>query len=237
MKVLVIPDCHLKPHMFTDAAMLLNGGVAERAVYLGDTPDDWDCQYRIDLYEKTFDALIDFVTRFPNTLLCYGNHDLSYLWYELESGYSPAAENTVHRKISELESALSPDNPIKYIQRVDDVIFSHGGVSQSFVNRYVKPSVQNNIDATLEHINMLGKNEMWCDDSPIWLRPQYEAVKMFMADKLLQVVGHTPMRKIERNRNTISCDVFSTYGDGSPIGTCEFAIIDTKTWDVQGCTV
>ena len=39
---------------------------------------------------------------------------------------------------------------------------------------------------------------------------------------------------IERRGNVISCDVFSTYRDGSPVGTQEFLLIDTKTWEYRG---
>ena len=28
----------------------------------------------------------------------------------------------------------------------------------------------------------------------------------------------------------LSCDVFSTYRDGSPIGPCAFPVVDTETW-------
>ena len=48
---------------------------------------------------------------------------------------------------------------------------------------------------------------------------------------MLQVVGHTPVEKIYIERNIISCDVFSTYRDGKPIGTEEFLVIDTVTWE------
>ena len=47
----------------------------------------------------------------------------------------------------------------------------------------------------------------------------------------MQVVGHTPIKQIEKNGNLISCDVFSTYRNGNPIGTQEFLLIDTITWE------
>ena len=43
--------------------------------------------------------------------------------------------------------------------------------------------------------------------------------------KLLQVVGHTPVEKITREGNLISCDVFSTDRDRKPIGTQEYLMI------------
>ena len=49
-----------------------------------------------------------------------------------------------------------------------------------------------------------------------------------------QVVGHTPMDKITREKNLISTDVFSTYRDGRPIGTQEFLLLDTVTWEYKG---
>ena len=80
MKVLVIPDVHLKPQMFRQAAAIMNTRVADRAVCLMDIPDDWDREYDIALYEETYDEAIRFAARFPDTAWCYGNHDLSYFW-------------------------------------------------------------------------------------------------------------------------------------------------------------
>ena len=85
MKALVIPDVHLKPYMFKEAAEWMRKGVADRAVCLMDIPDDWNREYDIELYAQTFDAAISFAKEFPDTLWCYGNHDLCYLWNERES--------------------------------------------------------------------------------------------------------------------------------------------------------
>ncbi len=231
MKVLVIPDCHLKPNMFKRAAELLEKRMADRAVYLGDTPDDYNCQNNIPLYEETFDALISFVKKYPDTLVCYGNHDLSYLWRKLETGYSYMAEATVVRKIAELDRALPKDNPMKYVQRIDNVLFCHGGVCEYFVDDCVKKADYDDVDAVLDEINRMHVAEMWQDSSPIWLRPQNGLINMYKQDELLQVVGHTPIAAINRRENFISCDVFSTYSDGTPIGTCEYIILDTETWE------
>ena len=45
MKVLIIPDVHLKPFMFKQAAELMERGIAKRAVCLMDIPDDWNKQF------------------------------------------------------------------------------------------------------------------------------------------------------------------------------------------------
>ena len=83
-------------------------------------------------------------------------------------------------------------------------------------------------------INELGPNEMWNDASPIWLRPQHSNMRLYKTKELLQVVGHTPMNMITKEGNLISCDVFSTYQNGKPIGTEEFLLMDTETWECSG---
>ncbi len=60
---------------------------------------------------------------------------------------------------------------------------------------------------------------------------------MYKPRKLLQVVGHTPVEKITKEGNVISCDVFSTYRDGRPIGTEEYLLLDTETWEYTGIKV
>ena len=211
MKILVIPDVHLKPQMFKQATALMHQGIADRAVCLMDIPDDWDKQYNVGLYEETYDEAIRFAKAFPESAWCYGNHDLSYLWHCLESGYSSMASMTVQRKLLDLREAVPEDNPIKYVQRIDNVLFSHGGVLNFFVEEYVPRAKYNDVDAVLETINQLGRIEMWNDASPIWLRPQHSKMRLYKPRKLLQVVGHTPMDAITKEGNLISTDVFSSY--------------------------
>lgn len=234
MKVLVIPDVHLKPEMFRNACRLMKQGIAERAVCLMDLPDDWDKQYDVALYEETYDEAIRFAKEFPKTLWCYGNHDLSYPWYRLESGYSSMASYAVQKKLFELKTVVSEECPISYVQKIDQVLFSHGGVSDQFVKMYISGEQNYDTETVVEKINQLGSKEMWTDESPIWLRPQNRNVKLYRSNELLQVVGHTPMKEITKKGNLISCDVFSTYNDGTLIGTGEFLLLDTKSWDYMG---
>lgn len=230
MKVLVIPDIHLKPYMFRSAEELLEKGCAEQAVCLMDIPDDWDKEYNIESYVETFDVAIAFAKKYPNTLWVYGNHDLSYIWNERESGFSAMASWTVQEKLLELKRALPEGNEMKYIHMIDNVLFCHGGVMDYFVENMVPFDIYHNTDQAIAFINGLHHDSMWNDISPIWYRPQYSAGKMYKSDELLQVVGHTPVDKISRIGNIISCDVFSTYRNGEPIGTQEFLVIETKTW-------
>ena len=97
-----------------------------------DIPDDWDREMDVALYSETYDAAIAFARQFPKTLWCYGNHDLSYLWGRLESGYSPYAEATVIRKLEELKASLENEFRLAYVHRIDQVLFSHGGLTKEF---------------------------------------------------------------------------------------------------------
>ena len=66
--------------MFDQAEELLSRSEYDKIVCLGDLVDDWDQEKNLGLYSETFDALERFINRHPNFLLCYGNHDVSYIW-------------------------------------------------------------------------------------------------------------------------------------------------------------
>lgn len=234
MKVLVIPDVHLKPRMFTRAAELLSRGAAERAVCLMDIADDWNSSFNLDLYIKTYDAAAAFARSYPETLWCWGNHDVCYLWNQRESGYSSFAAGTVCRKIAELIEALPDPGRIAFLHRIDSVLFSHAGLCSSFVRDYASFLPYGDIDAVVERINSLTPTELWQDHSPIWYRHRFDGGSLFRAGDLLQVTGHTPVRKITREGNLIECDVFSTDSRRRPIGTGQFLVLDTLTWEHWG---
>ena len=87
------------------------------------------------------------------------------------------------------------------LHRIDNVLFSHGGLADDFVRRYVPAGKYNDIDAVVETINGFACGEMWQDASPIWYRPQYYEGRLYKPRKLLQVVGHTPVEGITRKGN------------------------------------
>ena len=113
-------------------------------------------------------------------------------------------------------------------------MFLHGGLTHAFVKYYANDVDYDDTDAVIEKINLLGRNEMWDDASPLWFRPQFYNEKMYKEEDLLQVVGHTPVMQIDRLGNMLSCDLFSTYSTGDPIGTQEYLLIDTVTWEYEG---
>lgn len=227
MRVLVIPDIHLRAWMFDCAEEILNSGKADRAVCLMDIPDDWDMQLRVDKYEEAYDRAISFAKTFPDTLWCYGNHDVSYPWAKLESGYSPYAEHTVILKLQELEESLPDPSQIAFVQRIDNVLFSHGGLACDFVKKFGEEMLVADIDEVLDVVNKAEPRILWNDMSPLWLRTKYNKWKMF--SNLTQVVGHTPVDKVCVKNGTVMTDVFSTRPDGQRKYEPEMMVIDSVT--------
>ena len=229
MKVLVIPDIHLKTWIFDRADDILKTGKADIAVCLMDIPDDWGMEFQVDKYRIIFDRAIQFSKEYPDTLWCYGNHDVSYPWGRLETGYSPYAEQTVISKLEKLEASLPDRAQIAILHRIDKVLFSHGGLSTEFINRLDSALMEEDVDGVIEAVNLAPQDILWNDDSPLWLRPQHSYYDMFRSDSYKQVVGHTPVESIFEKDGVISTDVFSTYRDGRQIGESAMIVIDTET--------
>ena len=99
-----------------------------------------------------------------------------------------------------------------YVHRIDNVIFTHGGITHAFVRDHLPDTDYEDTDSVIEGINRLGRNEMWDDESPIWFRPQFIHEKMYWERDILQVVGHTPVEEADRHGNVVSCDLlFSIF--------------------------
>ena len=233
MRVLVIPDVHLKPWMFQRASELMKEIKADQAVCLMDIADDWKQQFNLDLYEQTYDAAISFAKEYPDTLWCYGNHDLCYLWNQRDTGYSQIAPRLVCEKLRVLKETLPHERQLAILHRIDNILFSHGGLADYFVQHYIPSKYYNDINMVLQTINGFGWEELWQDASPIWYRPQYYKGRLYKPRKLLQIVGHTPVETITKKANLISCDVFSTQQNGEQIGTQEFLVINTADWSFE----
>lgn len=236
MKVLVIPDCHLKPWMFAQADAIMKRGIADKAVCLMDLADDFgvhdDAQYL-----ETYEAAITFAREYPETLWCYGNHDLSYLWGESETGYHPEKRGLVCQEIKKLTNTLPKKSQLAYIHKIDKTLFMHGGLANLFVQLRVAPQNRKNVLAVIKAINQMGCETMWAADSPIWYRPQLSpnqnAKRLYHGGKYLQVVGHTPVKEVYLEDGVLSCDTFSTYRDGTPYGSQAFCIVDTITLEFE----
>lgn len=230
MQVLVIPDIHLKPWMFDAAEKAIAHEHPDAIVQLGDLPDDWGMQRKPEAYDALYDRAEAFLASHPDTLWCYGNHDMSYFWNAPESGM---AEGKVLLHVQERSHSFwdkVPEGRKAFVHRIGNVCFSHAGILSDFVEDEGLSDAS--VADAISSINKMGRMELWQDLSPIWARPQGMADLdiLYRPQELFQVVGHTPTRCVQQEGDLLSCDVFSTYSWGGPIGTEEFPLVDTESW-------
>lgn len=235
MRVLVIPDVHLKPHMF-DLVDEIDTKSYDKIVCLGDLVDDWDKQLDAALYERTLDRVLKFDLDHPDMLWCLGNHDLSYIGFGLSnSGHCKYRQPLVARKLATLREQAG--DRVAIIHRIDDCLFSHAGLAARYVDFHC--DIPDFLDEVLNDINdMLDAEEdieeLWESDSPVWLRPEpwYDHDCLYGGTTYFQVTGHTPVKEPQTFSHCdglFVCDVFSTRQDGTPIGNQQFVIVDTET--------
>lgn len=238
-RILVIPDVHLKPEMFDRAEAILTGmknesGSEASAVCLGDLADDWGRQYDMPLYERTYRRAEKFAEKFPDTVWCLGNHDVSYLWPEgrTESGYSYTYEYLIRKEVKRFITSRAVKGKTAFVAKIGRTLFSHAGLMRAYAEEFLA-DVFDDADAAVERINGFGAAELWRNASPIWIRPQTNGLEPFPKG-FLQVVGHTPMREIsyDAEREILSCDVFSTDRNRMKYGEATFVEVDpeAKTW-------
>lgn len=236
MKALIIADVHMKPKMFDEAHKILEKGLADKAVVLGDLVDDWGEEYNVALYYRTMDKAIEFQKAHPDTVWCMGNHDYSY-WYpefgHRESGHSKIAETDMKELLDELYRwGMRPE----IIAQIDNCIFSHAGVNENWIKRHLAAPLIPGEVPVLD----AGGEALWEDDSPLWWRPQTEyggdPDEAWEKGKFLQVVGHTPVETPTQEGPILSCDTFSTWPNGAPYGDERYTIVDTETkeWNTIG---
>ena len=226
-KILVIPDVHLKKWIFDKAEELLKSVEVDNIVCLGDLVDDWDAFYNMNWYEETLQRALDFDKAHPQMLWCYGNHDVSYLWQKNETGYLPQARDIVCKYMNKLKEQAG--NRLQFIHRIDTTVFSHAGVVQEFLDKYLNTDIVDK--ETVNQINNLGVSALWDEISPIWVRPQDTPEYSVLDIPVFQVVGHTPVYEatLTNNDEVLSLDTFSTDYYNTPIGNQRFIVVDTVT--------
>ena len=229
MKVLVIPDIHLKTHMLLKARKIMLSGKADMAVFLGDIVDDWGCGDNDLLYKDVFEEVVKFKKDFPNSKYCVGNHELAYLYNMPCSGTSIKLLGLVTQLLYGLRHEFGADFGVAI--RQDNVIFSHAGISEDWLKVHYERELSLGVsaEALLERINYLEDKDrrLWEDESPVWLRPSSQ--KLFLENKVLHVVGHTPVYEPTQEGGMLILDTFSTMPSGENIGNAKFVIINTET--------
>lgn len=188
----------------------------DEVIILGDYFDSFvvkptqqmECMYAINAMRKIHEGIYGKGT----FITVMGNHDFHYLTnFEKYSGWNPETAKLAKQILQKMDD----DNqlPVVYIDRLNKTIYSHAGVSMSWMKGRCNCYDLNEIN-TLPYDNLRftyqeGGNSFGSSkfNSPIWIRPSSLLSDMY-ADKYgeqwTQVVGHT---------HTYSTNIFNDIED------------------------
>lgn len=233
MKILVMPDAHLKCGLLDRMSVLLDAHPDWGLVSLGDWVDDWNASP--ELYKTFLNKFADFLDRYgTRCALVWGNHDWGY-WEApgWASGYSSDAKDLVRHYLADFQTSY----PFFMVYGEDNVVFSHAGVTKAWFATYKarlsKLSPHTSLDTYTRDATTWELSE---DASPLWHRPADDYSKNTYNPHILQVVGHTPVSTITHTTedNILYSDTWSTDSEHNPLGDKSLVVVDTKTqeWEV-----
>lgn len=237
MKILVIPDVHLKPKIFDMADNILKAQLADGAIQMGDMVDDWGEEFNLSLYSRTLQRAIKFQKDHPDTLWVMGNHDYGYWKPNMgvkETGHSKFVEGEVLTMLKELERCGGIQ---RFMVVIDGCIFTHAGLTMDWVARHTPSDAHwdDELKFVAKLVNGASPHDLWEEDGPIWARPQMDGGELYPSK--LQITGHTPVKKLGIYGGCLSTDTLSTYSNGAPYGDQKLAIVNTEdgAWEaVEG---
>jgi hypothetical protein len=207
MKTLILGDTHGR----SEWKDYINQTQPDRVVFIGDYFDSFDVPIT-----KQIDNFLDIVQykqdNLNEVILLFGNHDFHYIIDgENYSGYATAIKVQVETLLKD----LIRDDILQMCYSQDDYLFSHAGITQTWVrnqglsrsknlvvdinnilkykpymflfrNNVPQPSIKK-LSAARECIDWSGDNK---EQSPIWVRPFSLKQDMLKGD-WWQIVGHT----------------------------------------------
>ena len=208
MKILVVPDIHMKTkQMLPKVAKIANEQEIDKIVFIGDYFDDWHQVNNAKLYRDTIDDLKDFYDEFDCVFLL-GNHDVPYITNEYHPYSSPF-----------YDVRLDVYAFLKYINaqvayQADGVTYSHAGFCKydDIKSWMFEPSI--------DHFGKLRQLDRQ-PGSALWIRPDYPGSR-----GPNQVVGHTPVNTVQEHDGVTYIDTWSTYPMGGHIGDGSVVIVD-----------
>lgn len=173
----------------------------DKIVFLGDYFDNYSNtpgQEQVSNFREILDMTKRHSKRYPGVVeLLYGNHDHSYLNKEKCSGYKWQNQLIYEEILKEAKD----EGYLKPVLVVDDIIFSHAGVSSYWLKEVAgldKPEEITFDTVPLDkfNFNYLTGDNVFGDtpsQSPIWIRPQ--SLIQYKIEGYRQIVGHTQMRR------------------------------------------
>ena len=134
-KILVISDMH-GSHNWEQAESIIKEQKIDYIVGLGDWIDSWNNEWP-DQGENLQKALDWFREDTEHRFFCIGNHDFSYIT-QTHDGQKVSGHQ--YEKSFIIMNILESNKDIlHYCVEIDNWVFSHAGISKTWVNDYIKP--------------------------------------------------------------------------------------------------
>lgn len=209
MKIVVIGDVHGRDTWKKQVEQ-----EADMYIFLGDYFDSFDIDGSTQI--ENFKEILEFYNENPDkVVLLTGNHDLSYLEFDLAcSGF----QNNKAWEIHNLIRPLYEEKILKACKVVGDTIFVHAGIGREWVYNHGidTEDLENSINTLFykdlfafgfqrpkERVYISGYGDnTW--QSPMWIRP--DSLIFIKLDGYKQVVGHTGQRELIFKNDIWFCD-------------------------------
>lgn len=181
-------------------------------IYDKENPDEVIClgdyfdSYNLDsLTQKiNFDDLLDCKERHNKTrkykfITLMGNHDFHY-WTDCSEQYSGHNKETQKLIGDGIDNLIDRNElPIVYVDKINKIVFSHAGISQSWFEKHVMTELSAINTCSLKALiftyagggDWYGSSEL---NSPIWIRPEgllKHPYKDWESNTWNQIYGHT----------------------------------------------
>lgn len=215
MKVLVIGDIHHR-NIWTN--IIKDKDLYDKIIFIGDYMDSYDISHVEGLYNLK--EIIRFKSENNDkVVLLLGNHDISYYWNNHEcSGMNYVLKTDIYDVLSKNIELFN----IAY--NINDYLFTHAGVSSSWLRYNIEESENMSVSEISEHLNNMmfsgdGRRRLFSVGAKrggyAWGGPVWADLKETCNDQLPninQVVGHTPVLDITTHEDkTINSSI--TYID------------------------
>lgn len=235
MKVLFVGDVHNHQYMFDDVMKLDNKYKFDRIIFTGDYVDDWFTDNHDSL--KTLETVLTLKNSNPNKYtFCIGNHEMSYLGHPC-SGHRFELDYLVQQKLVENIDCFDFYASVELNDK--EYVCSHAGFTNDYVRHILKgkDKWKENIDimnskklASLNLLNLVSEYRGGMSDfsSFVWTdRVEHNQLNLVEEPILkYQIIGHSPVMKINLDKDFIFIDTHSTYRDGSKYGDQSYLIWD-----------
>lgn len=189
MKTIVFGDIH-GHNTWKD---IIDKESPDKVVFLGDYFDSFNPSLTSKIQLENYREIKKLKNKLGDScVILLGNHDFHYIdEREKYSGFKLGTFNLVHDELCEDYK----NNIILPIHIMDNIIFSHAGVSKVWMNEIAKIKSLDEINNTPKEnfrFNFLGGWDPYGNSptqSPIWIRPTALLNSKF--SKYKQIVGHT----------------------------------------------